>query len=79
MPRSFRITERKRRGRSAGRPASAQRRGNGVQHVAEEREDRELLGRDHGEIDDLAMRGVLHETGTRHEPAAVAMHKETHG
>ena len=39
----------------------------------------ELLGRDHGGIDDLAMRGVLHETGTRHEPAAVAMHKETHG
>ena len=32
-----------------------------------------------GEIDGLASRGVLRETGTRHEPAAVAMHKETHG
>ena len=40
---------------------------------------RELLGMDHGEIDDLASRGVLHDTGTRHEPVAVAMHKETHG
>ena len=26
---------------------------------------RELLGMDHGEIDDLASRGVLDETGTR--------------
>ena len=40
---------------------------------------RELLGMDHGEIDDLASRGVIHETGTQHEPAAVEMHKETHG
>jgi hypothetical protein len=40
---------------------------------------RELLGMDHGEIDDLASRGVLHHTGTRREPVAVAMHKETHG
>lgn len=27
---------------------------------------RELPGMDHGETDDLASRGVLHETGTRH-------------
>ena len=40
---------------------------------------RELLVMDYGEIDDLASRGVVRETGTRREPAAVAMHKETHG
>ena len=40
---------------------------------------RELPGTEHGETGDLASRGVLRETGTRHETAAVAMHKETHG
>jgi hypothetical protein len=31
---------------------------------------RELLGMDYGDIDDLASRGILHETGTRREPVA---------